>query len=314
MHSRRRLLRDSALLAVSAFAGRAFGVPKLLDRSPRSVLQTLGGQPSVDGAGVYLTRLIGQAALPQLDPFILLDRIHSDDPAKYLRGFPDHPHRGFETVTVMLEGHMRHRDSRGNQGDIVGGGGQWMTAGRGIVHSEMPDQAHGWVSGFQLWVNLPAKEKLCPQYYQDLQPSQLAEGRLSPAGSTVRLISGSLDGLHGPVRERPTAPLLATVTLEDDRPYDLEVPLGHAAFVFAGTGELRVGDEPKATAVGEGTLAVLGAGARVRLRATNQRSVALIAAGRPLNEPIARRGPFVMNTEAELQQAFEDYRNGVLDR
>jgi hypothetical protein len=277
-------------------------------------VQTLPGVPTTDGAGVRLTRVIGQPALRNLDPFLMLDRFHSDDPGAYIRGFPDHPHRGFETVTVMLDGRMRHRDSRGNSGLIQGGGAQWMTAGRGIIHSEMPEQVQGLMSGFQLWVNLPAQEKLCPAAYQDLQPAQLAEARLTPAGSRVRLISGAVDGLSGPVRERPTQPVLMTALLEDDRPFELELPEGHTAFVFVSSGEVETGPEDGAKSVKEGTLAVLGNGNRLRVRATNQRSELLIAAARPLREPIAQYGPFVMNSEAELRQAFEDYRAGVLDK
>jgi redox-sensitive bicupin YhaK (pirin superfamily) len=273
----------------------------------------LPGMATVDGAGVRLMRIIGQPALRNLDPFIMLDRFHSDDPNAYIRGFPDHPHRGFETVTVMLEGRMRHRDSRGNQGLIMGGGSQWMTAGRGIVHSEMPEQERGLMSGFQLWINLPAKEKMRPQEYQDLQPSQLAEGKVSNA-SVARVIAGNLNGLVGPVRQRVTEPLLLTLALEDDQPVELETAENHTAFVMVSTGQADVGPEAKATAVPEGTLAILGAGRKLRVRAKDQRTVLLVAAARPLNEPIVQRGPFVMNTEEEIRKAFEDYRNGVLDR
>ncbi len=312
--TRREALGHAVVLAGSGLASTSWGAPLIQKRAPRSVAQVLEGRPSVDGAGVQLTRIIGQPALRNLDPFILLDRLHSNDPAAYIKGFPDHPHRGFETVSIMLEGHMLHRDSQGNHGDIVGGGAQWMTAGRGIVHSEMPRQEGGWLSGFQLWVNLPAKEKLCPQYYQDLQPKQLAEARVGPGGTTVRLISGAFEGLHGPVRDRPTQPFLATVALEDDQPLQVDLPAGHAAFLFVASGELRVGDEPKTTDVAPGHLAVLGEGRAVRLQATKERVVALIAAGKPLIEPIVQSGPFVMNTEAEIRKAWDDYRKGVLDK
>ena len=194
--------------------------------------------PTVDGAGVRLTRIIGQPALRNLDPFVLLDRMHSDDPNGYVRGFPDHPHRGFETVSVMLEGAIRHRDSRGNHGLITGGGAQWMTAGRGIVHSEMPEQEHGMLHGFQLWVNLPARDKMCPQYYQDLSPDRLAEASLSSAGSKARVIAGHANGLAGPVRERPTDPSLITLALADDAPFVLEVPDGHTVFAFVHQGSV----------------------------------------------------------------------------
>jgi quercetin 2,3-dioxygenase len=294
-------------------AGAALARPAFAARTQRRVERVLAGIPTSDGAGVRLTRVIGQPALRNLDPFIMLDRFHSDDPGAYMAGFPDHPHRGFETVTVMLEGRMRHRDSRGNAGLITGGGAQWMTAGRGIVHSEMPEQERGLMSGFQLWVNLPAREKMAPQAYQDLPPARIAEERLDRNGSVLRVIAGRTGGASGPVRKRPTEPLLLTARLEDDRPLELELPAGHTAFVFVGAGEVAIGAEP-GSAVSQGNLAVLGAGNRLRLRATNRRSEVLVAAGRPLHEPIVQRGPFVMNTEAEIAQAYADYRAGILDR
>jgi len=307
------LLQSGALVAAAAatLAGcRESQAPAVASRSWRSVSRTLAGMPTSDGAGVKLLRVIGHPALQDLDPFLLLDRIHSDDPGAYIRGFPDHPHRGFETVSVMLAGRMRHRDSRGNHGIITGGGAQWMTAGRGIVHSEMPEQEQGLLSGFQLWINLPAAEKMGPQAYQDLAPVQLVEDRLGPGGSRARLIAGP----GGPVRERPTQPILLTVALEDDRAFELDTPRAHSAFVYVAAGALEIGPEGGATRVGQGTLAVLGPGDRLRARATDQRSDILVAAARPIGEPIARRGPFVMNTEAEIQRAFDDYRAGVLDR
>jgi len=273
----------------------------------------LAGMATVDGAGVHLTRIIGQPALRNLDPFVLLDRMHSDDPDAYVRGFPDHPHRGFETVTVMLEGRMRHRDSRGNHGLITGRGAQWMTAGRGIVHSEMPEQERGMLHGFQLWVNLPAREKMCPQYYQDLSPAQLAEASLSSAGSRVRVIAGHANGVAGPLRDRPTEPSLLTLDLVDDAPFELDLPADHTAFAYVHGGRVDIGADGAVTTVTEGSLAVLGEGNRVRLRATEQAAGVLLAAGRPLREPIVQRGPFVMNTEEEIQRAYADYRAGVLD-
>jgi redox-sensitive bicupin YhaK (pirin superfamily) len=282
----------------------------VISRAWRSVARTLAGMPTTDGAGVQLTRVIGQPALRHLDPFVLLDRIASDDPSAYIRGFPDHPHRGFETVTVMLAGRVRHKDSRGNRGLIVGGGAQWMTAGRGIVHSEMPEQEQGLLSGFQLWVNLPAAEKMCPQAYQDLAPGQIAEDRFGPSGSRARIIAGP----GGPVRERPTQPVLATVALEDDRAFEIDTPRTHSAFAFVTSGEVEIGPEGGAERVPEGRLALLGPGDRIRVRAMDRRSEVLVAAGRPLGEPIVQRGPFVMNTEDEIRRAFDDYRAGVLDK
>jgi redox-sensitive bicupin YhaK (pirin superfamily) len=214
----------------------------------------------------------------------------------------------------MLQGRMRHRDSRGNSGLIQSAGAQWMTAGRGIIHSEMPEQEQGLMSGFQLWLNLPAKEKLCPQYYQDLQPAQLAEARLGSAGSRLRLIAGLHDGLVGPVRERATQPLLLTAALEDERALELHTPAGHAAFVFVNQGSVSIGPEGQAHELAAGTCARLDDGTRLRLRATRERAEVLVAAARPLREPVVQRGPFVMNTEAEIHQAIADYRAGVLDK
>ncbi len=310
--TRRRFLLDSMWTTVALAAGcRA---PAYHPTSDRTVVRTLPGMPTTDGAGVRLTRVIGQPVLRNLDPFLMLDRFHSDDPNAYIAGFPDHPHRGFETVTVMLDGHMRHRDSRGNSGLIRGGGSQWMTAGRGIIHSEMPEQERGLMSGFQLWLNLPAKEKLCPPYYQDLGPERLAEAKLSAAGSRMRVIAGRPNDLAGPVRERPTQPTLLTLTLEDDQPFELELPAEHASFAFVHGGEVELGPESKTKKVGADTLAILSPGKRLRVRATNQRSAVLVAAAKPIGEPIVQRGPFVMNTEAEIHRAIEDYRNGVLDK
>ena len=313
MPKRRDLLASGTALAATLAGRRLLAGPAVVKPAHRRVQQRLRGMPTQDGAGVSLMRVIGQPALRHLDPFVMLDRFHSDDPGAYIAGFPDHPHRGFETVTVMLAGRMRHRDSRGNAGLITGGGAQWMTAGRGIVHSEMPEQERGLMSGYQLWVNLPAREKLCPQAYQDLQPDRLAEARLGRAGSKARVIAGRVDGLKGPVRARPTDPLLLTLALEDDQPFAVALPAGHTAFVFVGAGEVAVGPA-ETDQVAEGTLGILGPGNRLRLRALNRRSELLVAAGRPLNEPIVQRGPFVMNTEAEIARAIADYRAGVLDR
>jgi len=330
--TRRELLRGATALAATALldcraggastgsptptpgAAAPSAAPGIASIAPRRVVQLVRGVPTVDGAGVHLERVIGQAALRHLDPFVLLDRLHSDDPAAYVRGFPDHPHRGFETVTVMLEGAVRHKDSRGNHGLITGGGAQWMTAGRGIVHSEMPEQERGMLHGFQLWVNLPAREKMCPQYYQDLAPGQLAEASLSSAGSRVRVVSGHANGVAGPLRDRPTAPTLLTLALADDTPFELELPEGQAAFAFVHQGAVDVGPDGASTRVPEGAIAVLGSGNRVRVRATDQTSGVLLAAARPLGERIVQSGPFVMNSEEEIARAWADYRAGVLDR
>lgn len=279
--------------------------------TPREVLRVLQGQPTQDGAGVSLTRVIGQRELDHLDPFLLFDEIHSDAPNAYIAGFPNHPHRGFETISVMLQGNMRHRDSRGNAGLITGGGVQWMTAGRGIVHSEMPEQEAGMLWGFQLWLNLPRAEKMCVQRYQDLAPERITERRLASNG-LLRAISGQTLDVEGPVEARATEPMLFTATLRDEAPLEIDVPRGHNAFVFVHAGELETGPERRRTRVQTNEIAIFDAGSRVSLRGVREGTGILFAAARPLREPIARRGPFVMNTQEEIEQAFADYRAGRL--
>ena len=279
----------------------------------RRVSEILSGQASHDGASVSLTRHFGQARLAQLDPFVLLDEIHSSVPADYQRGFPSHPHRGFETVSVMLDGRMRHRDSRGNSGLITGGGAQWMTAGSGIVHSEMPEQdpALGtelW--GFQLWVNLPRAEKMRAPEYQDLGPERLAEVELD-RGGRLRVIAGELLGARGPVAARPTEPVLATLTMNRGDDVELRVPRGHTAIVLAAEGTVTIG--PRHEALAEGALAILEErGELIRITAAERSAHVLVMAGAPIREPIVHVGPFVMNTEAEIEDAFADYRAGTL--
>jgi redox-sensitive bicupin YhaK (pirin superfamily) len=275
--------------------------------SARLVREVLPGMATSDGAGVRLTRVIGQPRLRNLDPFLMLDRFHSDDPGAYIAGFPDHPHRGFETVTVMLDGRMRHKDSRGNEGLIRGGGIQWMTAGRGIVHSEMPEQERGLMSGFQLWVNLPASEKMTEPFYQDLQPERLAVAKLDGRGE-ARVVSGDLFGVKGPVRPRPAEPLLAHLSLGAGQKLEFPVPVGHTAFVFVNEGALTIGER----AVRRAELAVLEAGERVAFVAGAEGAQLLFAAGKPFGEPIVQHGPFVMNTREEIERAFYDYRRGTL--
>ena len=280
-------------------------------RTSRDVLRVLAGIPTRDGAGVSLTRVIGQRELDHLDPFLLLDELHSDVPNAYIAGFPDHPHRGFETISVMLQGNMRHRDSRGNAGLITGGGVQWMTAGRGIVHSEMPEQEAGMLWGFQLWLNLPRAEKMCAQRYQDLAPERITERRLASSG-LLRAIAGHTLDVDGPVEARATEPMLFTAMLRDEAPLEIDVPRDHNAFVFVYAGELETGPERRRSRVQTNELAIFDAGSRVSLRGVRGGTGILFAAARPLREPIARRGPFVMNTEAELDSAFADYRAGQL--
>ena len=307
------LAGSSAAIASMALAGCAPAqrAPTAIARSSRDVLHVVRGLPTSDGAGVRLTRVIGQRALDHLDPFLLLDQLHSDDPSGYIRGFPDHPHRGFETVTIMLDGRMRHRDSVGSSGLITGGGVQWMTAGRGIIHSEMPEQEDGMLWGFQLWVNLPRHEKMRAPEYQDLAPSRLAEAAL-PHGGRLRIAAGRAMDLEGPVRERATAPLLATIALRDEAPVSIEVPRDHTALVLVAQGAIDAGPERRTTRVGAEQMAIFDAGERIEVRAREERTQLVLAAARPLREPIARWGPFVMSTDAEIQQAIDDYRSGRL--
>jgi quercetin 2,3-dioxygenase len=279
----------------------------------RSIESTLRGMATSDGAGVKLTRVIGQPALRNLDPFLMLDRFHSDDPNAYIAGFPDHPHRGFETVTVMLNGKMRHKDSRGNEGLIQGGGVQWMTAGRGIVHSEMPEQERGLMSGFQLWVNLPSHEKLCDPFYQDLQPAALSHAKFGRA-SEAHVIAGDWFGVKGPVRARPSEPMLAHVVLGPGEALDTPVPSSHRTFLFLGQGSVTIGKGTDDTQgqLSKDQIAVLGQGDRISIQAGSEGAAFLLAAGKPFGEPIVQYGPFVMNTQSEIEKAFHDYRKGTL--
>jgi len=271
----------------------------------REVGRVVRGMAASDGAGVKLNRVIGGPDLPQLDPFLLLDEFRSDDAADYLAGFPEHPHRGFETVTYMLAGRMRHRDNQGNTGLLGPGSVQWMTAGRGIVHSEMPEQENGLMQGFQLWVNLPAKDKMTAPRYQDIEPGRIPE--VESTGARVRVIAGSYRGVRGPVQAEATAPLYLDVFLEDGE-FEAAVPVEHNAFVYVYEGSLEVAGR----AVTRGELAVLRGGDTVAARAGAAGARFILVAGRPLKEPVARYGPFVMNRPEEIQQAMRDFTEGRL--
>ena len=311
-----RITRRELGLAIGAFLPAA----ALLDgcapreasgREPpareREVAQLVDGQVTKDGAGVKLTRMIGTRTLSMLDPFVMLDAFGSDRPEDYLAGFPDHPHRGFETVTYMLDGAMEHRDSLGNHGRLGPGATQWMTAGHGIVHSEMPRQERGLMRGFQLWVNLPRAKKLVRPRYQDLAADRIVE--LEVHDAHVRLVAGELGGKRGPVEGIATAPTMLDVKLGKKGRFGHAVPAGHNAFVHVFDGAVRVGAQR--TLVSQGQLAVLGPGDAVTLRADDG-GRALLLAGAPIGEPVARYGPFVMNTDEEIRQAFDDYRAGRL--
>jgi len=273
----------------------------------RSVVRIVSGRPASDGAGVQLFRVMGTADLDHVDPFLLLDEFRSDRPDDYLAGFPDHPHRGFETVTYMLAGAMEHRDHAGNRGLLGPGSIQWMTAGRGIIHSEMPRQQDGLMWGFQLWVNLPASHKMTAPRYQDIPSNRVSTATVD--GATVRVLAGESLGLHGPVVGIVTEPLYLDVALAPGASFRQVLPPEHSAFVYVFEGEARVG-EP-ASPLKRGSLAVLGPGDSVLVSAGDAPARLLLLAARPLKEPIARYGPFVMNTRAEIAQAFQDLQNGT---
>jgi hypothetical protein len=277
----------------------------------RSVSRIIKGMPATDGAGVELTRVIGQPLLPMLDPFLLLDAFRSDRPEDYIAGFPPHPHRGFETVTYLLAGRMRHRDNAGHEGVIEPGGIQWMTAGRGIVHSEMPEQADGLLEGFQLWVNLPAAHKMDRPGYQEYPAEQIPlESR--EGGVEVRVIAGvTSQGTRGPVVQPLTEPLYLDVRVPAGRHFIERLPAAHNAFVYVIQGPVSARDGGgRAVQLRRDDLGVLSRGDTVRFEAKEAGVRFLVVAGGPLNEPVARSGPFVMNTKAEIQQAFEDYGQG----
>lgn len=281
------------------------------DLALRGVSRIIKGMPATDGAGVELTRVIGQPALPMLDPFLLLDAFRSDKPEDYIAGFPMHPHRGFETVTYLLAGRMRHKDNAGHEGVIGPGGIQWMTAGKGIVHSEMPEQEDGMLEGFQLWVNLPADHKMDAAAYQEYSseniPVEAREG-----GIEIRVIAGVTSrGTKGPVVQPMTEPLYLDVRVPAGQEFIESLPASHNAFVYVISGPVNTGNEAgEIVQLNRDDLGVFTQGEVVRLQAGENGAHFLVIAGKPLGEPVARAGPFVMNTKDEVQQAFEDYRLG----
>jgi redox-sensitive bicupin YhaK (pirin superfamily) len=276
---------------------------------PREVVQVIDAQPTIEGAGVHLRRSLGSRALPLLDPFLMLDEFHSDRPEDYAPGFPSHPHRGFETVTYMLDGAVEHRDSLGNHGHLGPGWTQWMTAGHGIIHSEMPvhEPSSTLMWGFQLWINLPAAKKLVRPRYQDVAPERIPELAIDDA--RVRLVAGEAGGKRGPVDGIVTAPQMMDITLGPRGSMRNAIPTSHNAFVYVFDGEAEIG--PARTKVTARQLAVLGPGELFTARSTPGARL-LSFAGRPIGEPVARYGPFVMNTDEELRQAIEDYQTGRL--
>jgi redox-sensitive bicupin YhaK (pirin superfamily) len=278
----------------------------------RSVVRTLKGVATSDGAGVALTRVIGSPELDMLDPFLLLDEFRSDEPGDYIAGFPDHPHRGFETVTYLLAGRMRHEDNQGHAGIIETGGIQWMTAGRGIVHSEMPEQEDGLLWGFQLWVNLPADEKWVAPGYQEY-PAAAIPREQRDEGVVIRVIAGETSlGNAGPVTGVSTQPQYLDVTLGNGATLAEPLALSHNAFLYVFEGAVGVrSDQGDGDAkVDAGSLAVLGTGEGVLISGAGANNRFLLVAGKQLKEPVARAGPFVMNTRQEVMDAFQDFREG----
>ncbi len=276
---------------------------------PRRVEGLVTGQPTSDGAGVKLTRVLTHTLQRRLDPFLMLDAFGSDNPDDYIAGFPDHPHRGFETVTYMIAGRMLHRDSAGHEGLLQNGGVQWMTAGRGVIHSEIPQQEEGVMEGFQLWLNLPARDKLCAPWYRDFQAADLPRF-VTASGVDVTVIAGASHGVAGAVTREGTQPLYLDLHLLAGSRFEQGLPSGHNAFVYVYRGAVRI----QGAEVPVQRMAILendGDADGVLIEAGAESRVLLIA-GRPLNEPIAQYGPFVMNTEEELRQAVLDLHSGRL--
>ena len=276
---------------------------------PRAVERLVAGMPTSDGAGVKLTRVLTQPLQRRLDPFLMLDAFGSDDPGDYIAGFPDHPHRGFETVTYMIAGRMRHRDSAGHEGLLQDGGVQWMTAGRGVIHSELPEQENGRMEGFQLWLNLPARDKMIEPWYRDIQAGEIPTFT-TPGGVTVRVIAGASHGVDGAVQRAHTEPVYLDLALPAGCRFEQALPAGHNAFVYVYRGRVRIGG----SAVPVQRMAILAndpAADGVVIEA-DEDTRALLIAGRPLDEPIAQYGPFVMNTNDEIFRAVEDFRAGRL--
>ncbi len=273
----------------------------------RNIERLVTGTATSDGAGVKLTRVLTQPLQRRLDPFLMLDAFGTDNPDDYIGGFPDHPHRGFETVTYMIAGRMRHRDSAGHEGLLQNGGVQWMTAGRGIVHSELPEQEAGRMEGFQLWLNLPARDKMIAPWYRDIQSDEIPE--LSLDGVKARVIAGQSHGVAGAVQREGTQPLIVDLHFEPGARHAQPLPAAHNAFVYVYRGALRIGDTTlpmQRMAILDNTPSADG----VVLHAGDAPARALLIAGRPLHEPISQYGPFVMNTQQEIVQAVEDFQAG----
>jgi redox-sensitive bicupin YhaK (pirin superfamily) len=282
--------------------------PATVARS-RAIEHIITGVETSDGAGVKLTRVLTQNLQQRLDPFLMLDNFHSDDPDDYIAGFPDHPHRGFETVTYMIAGRMRHRDNAGHEGLLLNGGVQWMTAGRGIIHSEMPEQENGVMEGFQLWLNLPARRKMIPAWYRDIPKAEIPE-YVTDGGVTVRVIAGTSNGVAGAMTREDTEPLYIDIDIPAGSTFSTMIPATHNAFVYVYRGAITIDGKN----LGENRMGILANSPQadgVTLGA-NVPAKAILISGKPLGEPIMQHGPFVMNSKEEIYQAIRDYQEGRL--
>jgi len=272
----------------------------------RPVKQIINAIAVSEGAGVTVHRTIGTPALRNLDPFLMLDHFSSDDPDDYIAGFPDHPHRGFNTLTYMLDGHMLHQDSMGNKGDLRAGAAQWMKAGSGVIHSEMPQQSAGLMRGFQLWINLPAKEKMTTPAYQEYAPEALPW--VEHDGKRVKVLLGEYNGHQSPIKDSHTSVQYFDVVLEANQSFSHAINASLDGFVYVFEGSATLGE----TALPQHTFAVLGEGDTLEISAGNDSVRFIMVAGRPINEPIVQYGPFVMNTKEEIDKALTDFRSGQL--
>ena len=286
-------------------------------RTTRTVQRVIEALPTSDGAGVKLRRSLGSSQFARLDPFLMLDEFSSFDANDYIAGFPAHPHRGFETVTYLLDGHMLHEDHLGNRGDLKSGAVQWMSAGRGIIHSEMPQQEHGRMRGFQLWINLPAREKMKLASYRDIDPSEIPVASLL-GGGRAKVIAGTLEAdgqpVPGPIQGLSTDPLYIDVELPAGATFTQPVPADYNAFMYVFEGSADAGAAGAVKRLGTHTAGVLASGNQVEVTAGPDGARFLLLAGRPLGEPVVQYGPFVMNTREEIEQAIRDYQSGELTR
>ena len=283
----------------------------------RTLEHIIESVPASDGAGVKLRRSLGGPRGLRVDPFLMLDEFSSENPGDYIAGFPSHPHRGFETVTYLLDGHMLHEDHLGHRGDLKTGGVQWMTAGRGIIHSEMPQQENGRMRGFQLWINLPAREKMKAAGYRDLQAEEIPVAALA-GGGTVKVIAGTVevDGkvTAGPIKGVTTDPTYLDVVLPPGGRFSQAINSEHSAFLYPYEGRVDVGATGNVRTLNSHAAGVLTSGDRIEVTAGPEGARFLVLAGRPLREPVVQYGPFVMNTRQEIEQAVHDYQSGALTR